>query len=137
MIDHASVAVGDLSKAKQLYEAMLAPLSYELKMDLPEYRAAGFGVKDGEGTDFWLGEGEVESGVHVAFAASSKEEVDGFHAAGIAAGGSDNGAPGYREQYARNYYGAFIHDLDGNNIEAVFRDPSRPSTPPDGETPDE
>lgn len=127
MIDHASAAVTDLEKAKPLYTAMLTPLGYSLKMDLPEYGAAGYGT--GDRSDFWLGKVEKSSGVHVAFVADSKEAVEAFHAAGLAAGGSDNGAPGYREMYAQNYYGAFIHDFDGNNIEAVFRDPSRPSTP--------
>ena len=127
MIDHASVAVIDLERSKPLYVAMLAPLGYSLKMDLPEYGAAGFGT--GNRSDFWLGVSDKKGSVHVAFAADSKEMVDAFHKAGLSTGGTDNGAPGYREEYALNYYGAFIHDFDGNNIEAVFRDPSRPSTP--------
>lgn len=127
MIDHASAAVTSLEKSKPLYTGMLAPLGYELKMDLPEYGAAGYGT--GDRSDFWLGQVERASGVHIAFAAKSKEEVDAFYSAALAAGGKDNGAPGYREMYALNYYGAFIHDFDGNNIEAVFRDPSKPSKP--------
>lgn len=127
MIDHASVAVTNLEKSKPLYVAMLAPLGYKLQMDLPEYGAAGFG--DNDRADFWLGVSDKKGTVHVAFHADSKEAVEEFYKAGLAAGGIDNGAPGYREMYAENYYGAFIHDFDGNNIEAVFRDPTKPSTP--------
>lgn len=127
MIDHASVAVTDLEKSKLLYVAMLTPLGYSLKMDLPEYGAAGFGTHNR--SDFWLGLSDKKGTVHVAFVADSKEAVDEFYTAGLAAGGKDNGAPGYREEYALNYYGAFVYDFDGNNIEAVFRDSSRPSTP--------
>jgi catechol 2,3-dioxygenase-like lactoylglutathione lyase family enzyme len=123
MIDHASVAVTNLEKSKPLYVAMLAPLGYSLKMDLPEYGAAGFGTQDR--SDFWLGASDKKGTVHIAFVADSKEMVDDFYKAGLAAGGIDNGAPGYRETYSPNYYGAFVHDFDGNNIEAVFRDPSK------------
>jgi len=127
MIDHTSVAVTNLEKSKPLYVAMLAALGYSLKMDLPEYGAAGFGTHDR--SDFWLGVSDKGGAVHVAFVADSKEMVEAFYKAGLEAGGTDNGAPGYREMYAANYYGAFIHDFDGNNVEAVFRDPSKPSTP--------
>lgn len=126
MIDHASAAVSDIARSKELYAAMLAPLGYKLHMDLPDYKAAGFGT-DGKRADFWLGETEQVGKVHVAFVADSPEMVDAFHKAGLAAGGADNGEPGPRENYAPNYYGAFIHDFDGNNIEAVYRDPSKPS----------
>jgi catechol 2,3-dioxygenase-like lactoylglutathione lyase family enzyme len=126
MIDHVSVVVADLERSKELYKATLAPLGYSLTMDFAEYDAAGFGTE--ERASFWLGKGERAGGVHVAFTADSKEAVDAFHAAGLAAGAMDNGAPGYREIYAPNYYGAFIHDFDGNNIEAVYRDPSKPAT---------
>lgn len=126
MIDHTSVAVTNLEKSKPLYVAMLAPLGYSLKMDLPDYGAAGFGIDNH--TDFWLGTSDKQGTVHVAFVADSKEMVEEFYKASLAAGGVDNGAPGYREMYALNYYGAFIHDFDGNNIEAVFRDPSKPDT---------
>lgn len=125
MIDHTSVGVTNLQKSKELYVAMLSPLGYTLMMDLPEYGAAGFGTSDH--ADFWIGKVEKSSRIHVAFAANSIEEVDAFYTAGLAAGGVDNGAPGYRVAYSPNYYGAFVHDLDGNNIEAVFRDPAKPS----------
>ena len=125
MIDHTSVAVTNLDKSKELYEKMLAPLGYKLLMDLKEYGAAGFGTD--ERSDFWMSVKTPVSGVHVAFVANSKEAVEAFYKAGLEAGGTDNGAPGYREMYDPNYYGAFVHDFDGNNIEAVFRDPSKPS----------
>lgn len=125
MIDHASVCVSNLEKSKELYKKMFAPLGIQLKADLPEYKAAGFGK--GDDGDFWIGEKTPAGGVHVAVRASSKEEVDEFYKAAIAAGATDNGAPGYREMYAKNYYGAFVCDYDGNNIEAVWRDPSKPS----------
>lgn len=125
MIDHTSVAVTDLDKSKELYKTMLAPLGYKLLMDLKEYGAAGFGST--ERSDFWIGVKVPVSGVHVAFVADSKEAVEAFYKAGLEAGGVDNGAPGYREMYAPNYYGAFVYDFDGNNVEAVFRDPSKPA----------
>jgi predicted lactoylglutathione lyase len=127
MIDHASAGVSNIATAKELYRAMLAPLGYELKMDLPDYKAAGFGTTNEKRSDFWLGEVQAPSKVHIAFAANSKEMVDAFYKAGLAAGGKDNGAPGYRERYAPNYYAAFIYDFDGNNVEVVFRDPSKPA----------
>ncbi len=123
MIDHTSVAVTNLETSKPLYTAMLAPLGYTLMMDLPDYGAAGYGTKDR--ADFWIGKVDTASGVHVAFAAESADAVQAFYDAALAAGGTDNGAPGYRTQYSAGYFGAFIHDFDGNNIEAVWRDPSK------------
>jgi predicted lactoylglutathione lyase len=121
MIAHTSVAVKEYQKSKEFYQKALAPLGYTIGMDLPGYGACGF--KDAKGTqDFWIGVSPDASGVHVAFLAKSKEEVDGFHAAALAAGGKDNGAPGYRTEYSAGYYGAFIYDFDGSNIEAVWFD---------------
>jgi predicted lactoylglutathione lyase len=125
MIDHTSVAVSDFEKSKAFYTKALAPLGYTLGMDLPQYKAAGFKDRGSDRQDFWFGAVEKPAPVHVAFAAQSKEEVDNFHAAAVAAGGKDNGAPGYRKDYSPGYYGAFVHDMDGNNIEAVWRDPSK------------
>lgn len=124
MIAHASVAVKDYQKSKEFYQKALAPLGYTLGMDVPEYNACGY--KDAEGKqDFWIGEHPNASGVHVAFLAQSKEQVDMFYAAAVSAGGKDNGAPGYRTQYSPGYYGAFVHDFDGSNIEAVWFDPAK------------
>jgi predicted lactoylglutathione lyase len=122
MIDHTSVAVSDYKKSKEFYQKALAPLGYAIGMDLPEYKAAGF--KHGGKQDFWLGEKAGAAGVHVAFVAESKKAVDDFYAAAIAAGGKDNGKPGYRKDYSPGYYAAFVHDPDGSNIEALWHDPA-------------
>ena len=122
MIAHTSVVVSDYARSKDFYQAVLAPLGYTLGMDVPDYRAAGF-TESGK-QDFWIGQGDVSSGTHVAFGAPSRESVHKFYLEGVRAGGKDNGAPGYRTQYAPGYYAAFLHDLDGNNIEAVFFDPN-------------
>lgn len=123
MIAHTSVSVKDFTVSKELYSKMLAPLGYTIGMDLSEYKAAGF--TEGGKMDFWIGQGEESSaGVHVAFQAAGKEQVHAFYDAALAAGATDNGAPGYRTEYSPSYYGAFVHDFDGNNIEAVWFDPS-------------
>lgn len=122
MFDHLGVTVKDYAAAKVFYSKSLAPLGAKLLMEIPlEHTGgrgvAGFGV---EQPQYWISEGEAKSqGVHVAFAAKDRKTVDAFYAAAIAAGGTDNGAPGRRPHYHVNYYGAFVHDPDGNNIEAV------------------
>jgi len=120
MIAHTSVAVRDYAKSKDLYRAMLAPLGYAVQMDVEEYKVVGFA--QGGKTDFWVGEKEQSSAVHVAFMAAHKEEVDAFYKAALEAGATDNGAPGIRTEYSPGYYAAFVHDIDGNNIEAVWMD---------------
>ncbi len=121
MISHASVPVAEYAKSRELYTKMLAPLGYVLQMDMEEYKVAGF-AHNGQ-ADFWIGEKPTPSpGVHVAFVAASKEEVDAFHTEAVAAGAADNGAPGIRTEYSPGYYAAFVHDFDGNNIEAVWMD---------------
>ncbi len=120
MIAHTSVAVSDYKKSKEFYTKALSPLGYTNNMDMPEYKAAGF--NDGKNTDFWIGEKPGAQGTHVAFTAKSKEEVEAFYKAALAAGGKDNGAPGYRKEYWPGYYAAFVHDLDGSNIEVVWYD---------------
>lgn len=122
MIAHTSVTVSDYEASKELYTSMLAPLGYVQHMDLPEYKVVGF--EEGGKTDFWLSEKEAAGTVHVAFMAASREAVDAFHAAALASGATDNGAPGIRTEYSPGYYAAFVHDLDGNNIEAVWVDPA-------------
>ena len=119
MIAHTSIPVGDYKKAKDFYTKVLATLGYTQTMEYGE--AAGF--SDGKNTDFWIGKNE--KGVvplHVAFIAKNKKEVEDFYTAALAAGGKDNGGPGYRKEYWPGYYAAFIHDADGHNIEAVFYD---------------
>ena len=121
MIDHTGVGVSNANRSLAFYKAALAPLGYRALMEGEGY--AGFGVPPKP--DFWIGEGKPNvPAVHVAFSASSRAAVDAFHKAAIAAGGRDNGAPGLRPQYHPNYYGAFVLDPDGHNIEAVCHAPA-------------
>ncbi|HMK86770.1 MAG TPA: VOC family protein [Steroidobacteraceae bacterium] len=128
MIDHTGVAVSDFKKSKAFYEKALAPIGYSLLMEVSataagEMEAAGFGVAPKP--DFWIAPGPLgEARSHVAFRASSRALVDAFHRAALAAGGRDNGAPGLRPHYHANYYGAFVLDPDGHNIEAVCHEPA-------------
>lgn len=124
MIDHMGIAVSDIERAKKFYEAALGALGMKVNMvATPEQTesggtAMGFGANDEK--IFWIADGErTGEGTHVAFKADTREQVDKFHAAGLAAGGRDNGAPGPRPHYGPNYYAAFVYDPDGANIEAV------------------
>ena len=120
MIDHVTANVGDFGRAKGFYEKALAPLGYSLQMEFEG--AAGFG--SGEGVpDFWIGSSEERGATHVAFSARDRGAVDAFYEAAMAAGGKDNGAPGLRPHYHETYYAAYVHDADGNNIEAVTHRP--------------
>ncbi len=117
MLDHVGFSVGDYEQSKAFYAKTLAPLGLTLLMEFGNY--AGFGADPKP--FFWIDDRKdrVRGGVHLAFAADQRETVDAFHAAGLAAGGIDNGAPGVREDYHPGYYGAYLIDPDGNNIEAV------------------
>lgn len=117
MIDHVSIRCSDFKRSLSFYEKALAPLGYQLLMQFPG--AAGLGVKGKP--DFWLSPGEIGTPNHVAFSAN-RAGVDAFHRAALAAGGRDNGAPGPRP-YHPSYYGAFVLDPDGHNIEAVCHEP--------------
>jgi len=128
MIDHIGIAVADIGAARDFYAAALAPLGIALRMEVSEAETGGHGAHLGFGLTgkpaFWIGSGRTPSGaVHVAFAAPTRAHVDAFHAAALKAGGRDNGAPGLRPQYHPDYYGAFVLDPDGNNIEAVCHAP--------------
>jgi len=117
MIDHIGLTVKDLSRSKKWYEKALKPLGYTIKYDYGD-SAAGFGSDKDD--DLWLKSGEPASkAVHLAFRVEERRLVDKFFDAAIAAGGIDNGAPGLRSHYHPSYYGAFVFDPDGNNIEAV------------------
>jgi catechol 2,3-dioxygenase-like lactoylglutathione lyase family enzyme len=128
MIDHTGVAVSDFSRSKRFYEAALAPIGYRLIMELPaavtkSSDVAGFG--EPPKPDFWIHGGTPNRPpVHVAFRVERRELVDAFHRAALAAGGTDNGAPGLRPHYHPDYYGAFVLDPDGHNIEAVCHAPA-------------
>lgn len=126
MIDHMGVAVRDFAASKAFYLKALEPLGYSLVMEVPAevtggHPAAGLGV--GGKPDFWIGGTDATIvPLHVAFHANHRADVDAFYAAAIAAGGRDNGKPGLRPHYHANYYGAFVLDPDGHNIEAVCHD---------------
>jgi len=125
MLDHVGLEVSDLARSKAFYEAALAPLGISLLMEVGEgdQSAIGFGSETEIGPKpyFWIGaRGRPRvSGAHVAFAAADRATVDAFHTAALAAGGTDNGTPGPRPIYHPGYYGAFVLDPDGNNVEAV------------------
>ena len=122
MLDHVGVPVSDFERSKRFYEEALSPLGYELIME-PSAYAAGFG-RSGK-PDFWIGQGEPGQAFHIAFAADDRATVDAFYEEAIAAGGRDNGGPGLRPEYHPSYYGAFVLDPDGNNIEAVCHRPQQ------------
>lgn len=129
MIDHIGFPVSDYERAKAFYLKALAPLGYSLIMEVKQQDqtegapAAGFG-SDGK-PDFWIGgEGGLNKPMHVAILAGARDAVNAFYRAAIAAGGRDNGAPGIRAHYHPNYYGAFVLDPDGHNIEAVCHTPA-------------
>ncbi len=120
MLDHVGINVSDFPRSRSFYERLLAPLGMRMVMEFGEH-AAGFG--EARMPFFWLeARAPLAQGVHVAFTAADHETVQAFHAAGLAAGGADNGGPGPRD-YHPNYYGAFVLDPDGNNIEAVCHAP--------------
>ena len=120
MIDHTGLTVADIAKSKAFYRAALGPLGYALIMEWEQY--AGFGMPPKP--DFWIGQGKANvPPIHVAFRAQNRREVDAFYKAAMAAGGRDNGPPGLRPHYHENYYGAFVLDPDGHNIEAVCHTP--------------
>ena len=117
MIDHVKLFVADAATSRAFYEAALAPIGYRVMLE-PAPGVVGMGK---DRPDFWLAPADGETTVcHLAFRAESQDEVQRFHAAGTAAGGEDNGAPGPRPHYHQNYYSAFVHDPDGNNVEAVY-----------------
>jgi len=120
MIAHISLPVSDFKKSKTFYLKALRPLGYRNNMEYGE--AAGF--NDGKNTDFWISRESSIVPTHIAFEASSSEQVEEFYKAALAAGGKDNGGPGYRD-YWPGYYAAFVRDPDGNNVEAVWYDYSK------------
>ena len=129
MIDHVGFPVSDYARSKAFYAKALAPLGYTQIMEfgahLTESHAPAVGFGSGSKPDFWIGgEGGLQKPLHVAIAAKDRASVDAFYKAALAAGGKDNGAPGLRPHYHPNYYGAFVLDPDGHNIEAVCHAPA-------------
>ena len=123
MIDHTGVAVSNPARSRKFYEAALAPLGYAVLQEIPtEYTGGrvvlGYGVAPK--ADFWIAEGTPNvPAIHIAFRADNRKQVDEFYKAAMAAGGTDNGPPGLRAHYHKDYYGAFVRDPDGHNIEVV------------------
>ena len=117
MLDHVTIGVSDFAKARDFYDKALAPLGVT-RLYSDGVHFAGYG--EAPRAYFWIGARDaVRSGAHIAFAAKTRAEVDAFYRAALAAGGRDNGAPGIRAEYSPTYYGAFVLDPDGHNIEAV------------------
>lgn len=121
MLDHAAVNVSDFETGKEFYSKTLGALGYSLAMEVESF--AGFA--DEHGFSFGMFGRDPAGGAHVAFKCDDHASVDRFYEAAMAAGGKDNGPPGIRAHYHENYYSAFVHDADGNNIEAVCQTPQR------------
>ena len=123
LLDHIGLGVDDFETSRAFYTAALTPLGGRVVMEGGGTSGCGFGL--GEKPEFWLHRGKKapSTSVHLAFVAESQAAVDAFHKAALAAGGRDNGAPGLRPYYHPNYYGAFVLDPDGNNVEAVCHKP--------------
>ena len=127
MIDHTGLNVSDPVKSRRFYEQALAPLGYKVLMEVPvEFTGGavvvGFGVPPKP--DFWMNQASPQvPHIHIAFHAQNRAAVDAFYRAAIAAGGRDNGPPGLRPHYHNNYYGAFVLDPDGHNVEACCHTP--------------
>ena len=123
MIDHLGVTVSDFGKSKAFYAQALSCIGYTLLMELPasvtgHTDTAGFG--EAPKPDFWISRGVPnQPPIHIAFRAATRAQVDAFHQAALAAGGRDNGPPGIRAHYHPHYYGAFVLDPDGHNVEVV------------------
>lgn len=122
MIDHLTLHVADYARSRDFYLRALAPLGYELVME-PAPRVCGLGA--GGKPDLWLNQSDSPTTpTHLAFAAANRDAVDAFHRAALAAGARPNGDPGLRAEYHANYYGAFVIDLNGHNLEAVCHRPA-------------
>jgi catechol 2,3-dioxygenase-like lactoylglutathione lyase family enzyme len=123
MFDHVGVNVRDYEASRAFYEQALAPLGYKVAMAFDEWKTAGFGTTP-DRPELWISQRAPHTtGTHLAFTCEDRATVDAFHAAALAAGGTDNGQPGVREIYHPTYYGAYVLDLDGNNVEAVCHRP--------------
>jgi len=117
-LGHIGVPVADIARAKAFYDAIADSIGLKQLADHDDF--VGYGLDDSY--EFYIHTGKVGiSGLHVCFDVNSKEAVEEFYKTGLEAGGTDNGAPGIREDYSPTYYAAFVIDPDGNNIEAVFR----------------
>ena len=129
MLDHIGFSVSDLNRSRRFYEKALAPLGIEKIMEVTAEQTGGnahVGFGEQGKPYFWIGgrsDTALSGCLHVAFVAANRAAVEAFHRAALAAGGKDNGAPGLRPHYHANYYGAFVVDPDGHNVEAVCHKP--------------
>jgi catechol 2,3-dioxygenase-like lactoylglutathione lyase family enzyme len=127
MIDHMGIGCSDFDASRRFYEAALAPLGMAKVMEVTPEMTGGFhgiGMGAAEKPVFWFGSGGARgTGMHVAFTAQTRAQVDAFYAAAMGNGGRDNGPPGIRAHYHPDYYGAFVLDPDGVNVEAVCHAP--------------
>jgi catechol 2,3-dioxygenase-like lactoylglutathione lyase family enzyme len=127
MIDHTGLQISDPVVSCAFYDKALAPLGYKMLVQIPKEHTGGvavFGYGIPPKADFWVGEGTPNAPrVHVAFRAETHKQVDEFYQAALAAGGKDNGSPGPRPHYHKDYYGAFVLDPDGHNVEGVCHEP--------------
>jgi catechol 2,3-dioxygenase-like lactoylglutathione lyase family enzyme len=127
MIDHTGITVSDLARSKEFYRKALEPIGYRILAEFPAEitgaaDVAGFGVPPKP--DFWIASGRANvPPIHIAFRVANRALVEQFYRAALAAGGRDNGAPGERPHYHEHYFGAFVLDPDGHNVEAVCHDP--------------
>jgi catechol 2,3-dioxygenase-like lactoylglutathione lyase family enzyme len=128
MIDHLGISVHDHAASKTFYVKALAPLGIGVVMSVSKEESGGPSDFTGLGANgkpfFWISEGEAGGRMHLCFDAETRAQVDGFYKAALAAGARDNGKPGIRENYDPNYYGAFVIDLNGVNLEAVCHKPA-------------
>lgn len=122
MFDHVEFSVGDIDDARRFYKAIGQPIGIEEIFFDEEGRSAGFGV-DGVVRLLITGGRKTVPTLHICFSANSKASVETAYANALAAGGIDNGKPGYRDHYAKGYFAAFLHDPDGHNVEILFREP--------------
>lgn len=124
MLDHIGFTVSDIKRSKAFYDAAFAAVGAKviMKVEVPEYTGYGYGR---DKPDFWIAADNLPMrSLHVAISCDSRDQVDAFYAAALAAGGRDNGPPGLRRQYHPHYYAAFVYDPDGNNFEAVCHAPA-------------
>jgi catechol 2,3-dioxygenase-like lactoylglutathione lyase family enzyme len=126
-IDHVGINVSDAGKSQEFYSKALSPLNYKKLVEIPkEYTGGkvviGFGTSTSGHSDFWISEGVTQTpSIHLAFQAETREQVDIFYEAALKSGGKDNGKPGLRPHYHKDYYAAFVFDPDGHNIEVCCR----------------